>query len=190
MKLSVSVPDELWDRARTAVTEDSPSAVIQAALRRLVDEGPARPAYSQAPVLDSELAQQRAATSARLQAEVRELYQLGYRNGIELASKLNWSKLSWIAKTGGIAASKSTVEMVHEFQNGNRAGLTKDDKPLIDPDLLVDYFGSYADMCGGGWTPADVTVEGTDRALRDVRAQVMASGPEVTADQSDHPSTE
>jgi hypothetical protein len=42
----------------------------------------------------------------------------------------------------------------------------------------------------GGDVKTDVTIEGIDRAVRDVFAQVTTTGQERTAHQSDHPSTD
>src|ERR1035437_9251873 len=189
MKLSASVPDEWWDRARAVVTEDSPSAVIQAALRQLVGSGPSRPAYAQVPHIDAELAQQLAATRARLQDEVRDLYQRSYRQGLELAGELNWNELSVIAEKGGLATCKAVVDFDHNIQIGRAA--PEGARPLIEPRILIRYFGAYADYTGSTpWNPSDVAIQGIDRALRDVLAEVTATGDEVAATQSDQPSAQ
>ena len=167
MKFSISVPDELWESARSVVAGDSPSAVVQEALRRLTSEHAGGPSYAETPAMDEELAASLATTRQRLLEEARELYQSGYRSGVELAGRLSWGELSWIVGQGVLEASKSVSQTAYDIHMGGK--LPPSACPMIEPKLLGEYTGSHADFTGTvNWTPGRVAIEGMDRALRDV----------------------
>ncbi|MGH3830078.1 MAG: hypothetical protein ACRDRS_06430 [Pseudonocardiaceae bacterium] len=166
MKFSISVPDELWESARAVITADSPSAVVQEALRRLSSEDVGSPSYAQPPVMEDELAAALAATRERLLEEARSLYQDGYRRGVTLAGELDWWQLSKIVAAGVVAVAKSIAQQGFDVLTGR---IPPEASPWIEAKLLAKYVGNHADYTGSvPWTPSPVTVEGMDRALRDV----------------------
>ena len=75
VKLSVSVPDDLWDRARAVGGDQSPSHLVQSALRRLVADASKAPGYSTEPPADAAEALQ--AASAKYAAEARNAFEIG-----------------------------------------------------------------------------------------------------------------
>jgi hypothetical protein len=171
MKLSVSVPDDLWVLAKRRVDDDSPSAVVQAALTAFGGGGPGTD-YAVRPTMDEPLAADIEAARSRLVAEARDLFQQGYRGGVELAGRLNFHQLDYIVRRGAVDAAKSMAGMAWDIDMGRAP---EGAKPLIDPNVLLGYLGSYADYTGGEFeTPTRPTVEGIDRALADVWERVNA----------------
>lgn len=175
MKLSVSVPDDLWKAARTVIGSDSPSEVVQEALRRAARAGVG---YTAPPALPTELQDTLIRTQERLREEVRGLYEGGYRRGVELASNLTWQQLSWLARLGLVAGAEACRDVATRIAAESRrgaSGLPPDARPMIDPAALVEDAGRHADPTHHiDWTPMAETVEGIDRALRDVRDQVRS----------------
>lgn len=92
MKLSVSVPDELWARACAAAQSSSPSEVVQAGLRRFValeDPSHWRP--------DSEAGLQAGAIADGLREEAEAHFRKGYETGLALAEEADWKLLDLAA---------------------------------------------------------------------------------------------
>lgn len=87
-KLSVSVPDELWERAQVAEPQLGPSQLVQTALQRLVARADHRPSFARSRPADSNDLVQRA--KQRLAHTARERYEHGYRTGAEFAGSLPW----------------------------------------------------------------------------------------------------
>lgn len=175
MKMSVSVPDELWEAARSAVDgRDSPSAVVQEGLSRLVEvEGRAKP-YAAKPAMEGEVAAQAAAARARLLAGARELYQKGYREGIKIATELTVQQLQMLVRVGVAKATENAVEAVRLDQRyPDPGGRVKE--PLMPLGMLVGYLGSIADPRDvTDWAPNELLLEGMDQAFRDLWDDVRA----------------
>jgi hypothetical protein len=96
MKLSVSVPDDLWDEARSlAADAGSSSAVVQEALRRWVVQQRQRPAYATGPP-DEVLDDLREAHD-RLVQEAKAEFQHGYTQGVQCARRLPWEAIESLA---------------------------------------------------------------------------------------------
>lgn len=168
MKLSVSVPDELWEQACRRVDYDSPSAVVQAALSRFVGDTGGNVDYAVRPDSAGELARALSAARAHIINDARELYQRGYRDGVKLAAELSFGQLAYIVRVGAKKAAQSQARLKIEIETG-LAYVPEGSQPLIEPRVLIDYLGSYADYTGGEFhTPAPPTIEGLDRALADV----------------------
>jgi hypothetical protein len=171
MKLSVSVPDDLWEEARRRVDHDSPSAVVQTALSRLVATKAATD-YQVRPVSD-EIRAALDAARARVVADAQEMFQTGYRQGLEFAARLGFRELEWIVRVGGPAAAK--VAMM--------AGPNPAEEPPIRAGLLMKYYGSYADPLDRvEWAPDRPTTEGIDAALHDVWQLVTETGDLTSGD--------
>jgi hypothetical protein len=194
MKLSVSVPDDLWEKAVRQAVGESPSGIIQKALSQFVGSS-ARSEYAVRPPLDTALAKELRAARAQIIDSAREMYQSGYRDGISLAKELGFSELAYIVEQGSLKAARTMAKFASEIAVGHSVA-PPGARPLIEPSILVPYLGSYADFTHGGveWTPTAPTVEGIDRALADVWEQVNspvdggedARQPHVVSAKADH----
>lgn len=91
-KLSVSVPDELWEEARAAAKGMGPSELVQDALRRMV--GDRQLPYSGAPPADDKRLRR---IHALKRAEVDELFRSGYEDGLRTAETYEWEFLDLAA---------------------------------------------------------------------------------------------
>ena len=91
VKISASVPDELWGLAQARSRLDSPSAIVQEALRRAYST-PAGPNVDSAVAGRSSQARV-AAIRDRLRRQVQELWERGYAAGLDLAEALSWEAL-------------------------------------------------------------------------------------------------
>jgi len=164
MKISVSVPDDLWGRACAAVGDESPSAVVQKALGRLIGPGGSRAEYAVRPELSDDLAAAITAARERLLADAKALYQDGYRQGVTLAGELNYRQLEYIVRVGSKRAARDQASVKLDEELGRTPH-----SPLIEPRQLIDYLGDHADYTGSGFpTPEQPTIDGIDQALADV----------------------
>ena len=93
LRLSLSVPDALWLRVCEAYPATPPSRLVQAALDWLVAE--AETGYSAGPPAGA--GEPLRQLSQRLRDEARELYEAGYRTGLQLADVLEWWALEPLA---------------------------------------------------------------------------------------------
>ena len=175
MKISASVPDDLWDAAREAANAGSPSAVVQTALIQLVDRHEQGRAYAEPPELVGELGAIRDAARARLVADGRALFQQGYEQGVRLAADFTWMQLDYMVDRGARGAAVECSRFVGE-QELTPGKHPEGARPVVDPQVLVPYFGSFADWTGSvPWEPHQVTIEGTDRALRDLWSDIRSA---------------
>jgi hypothetical protein len=92
-KLSVYVPDDLWDQARKGAPGPSTSQLVQDGLRYLTQrrQRPIFEAPETAPEVMEELRES-------LSAKAIASYQAGYKKGKAAASKLNWETLDLVAQ--------------------------------------------------------------------------------------------
>lgn len=176
MKLSISIPDELWDSARQVLhTHTSASAIVQEALRRAVAEGTTRPEYADA-VRDAETSTAIAEVRSRLVEEARMTYQSGYRSGIALAQQLSWQQIDWITKAP--VDIRARAKEVHDFTQKQMVDpdYIPAGTPFVDPDLLGEYLGTLAHPLLE-WNPEPVAIEGITAALTDIRTSVESNPP-------------
>jgi hypothetical protein len=95
VKLSVSVPDELWERAQRALGEEGPSQIVQEALRRLTGPDAAASSFSdlfEDSVSDSGQSRIERIRDRMLQ-QAQETWQRGYDDGLALAEQVSWDAL-------------------------------------------------------------------------------------------------
>jgi hypothetical protein len=100
MKLSVSVPDELWEEARSIATDsESSSAVIQEGLRRWVTQTRSGPGYATSAPEDvlGDLQEAR----ERLAREARTEFAHGYGQAVQCARRLPWWAIENLADHHG-----------------------------------------------------------------------------------------
>jgi hypothetical protein len=95
VKLSVSVPDELWDEARSLAQDSTTSAVVQEALRRWVNQ--ARPAPQYAEGLPDDVVAALRDTQNRLGQEAQMESKRGYVYGVQCAQRLPWWAIESLA---------------------------------------------------------------------------------------------
>lgn len=152
--------------------DPSPSAVIQAALTQFVGNS-AQSQYAVRPPLDEALAAEVEAARMQIVESARQMYQSGYREGIELARSLSFSQMDYIVREGALKAAQTMAKFATEIAM-EIADTPPGARPLIEPTILLPFLGSYADSSDGRveWTPIPPTIEGIDRALADVWEQV------------------
>ena len=93
MRLSFSVPDALWLRARETYPIFGDSRLVQIAMECLVADS--RPNYLDGPV--PEAADRLRQLQARLSREARSAFEAGYDAGLELAEVLDWPAFDALA---------------------------------------------------------------------------------------------
>jgi hypothetical protein len=95
MKLSVSVPDELWNEARSLAQDSTTSAVVQEALRRWVNQAHPKPQYVEG--LPEDVLAALRETRGRLGEEAHMESKRGYVYGVETAQRLPWWAIESLA---------------------------------------------------------------------------------------------
>src|SRR5260221_6251481 len=92
MKSTIYVPDDLWAKAKElAPTDTNPSQLVRTALAEWVDAiAPRRLEAFEAPV-DEELFDNLIFVGENLRREAQAVYGRGYKAGVTVAEKLNWS---------------------------------------------------------------------------------------------------
>jgi hypothetical protein len=93
MRLSLSVPDALWLRARETCPATPPSRLVQGALERLLAD--AETGYVPGPPAGAGERLQN--LEQRLRGEARQAFEEGYATGLELADVLEWWALERLA---------------------------------------------------------------------------------------------
>lgn len=177
MKLSVSVPDELWSRAASLSSTTSPSAVVQTALEAWLADESLTGGYKVRPALHGKQEDALAETLARLAAEATASFQTGYQVGLELAGTLKLPQVSWLVKHGVVEAARMTAEI--EGDIAMQRGPQNAYGAIVGEHALRAAVGSLADFTGGdGYIPEVEFLEGVDMALRDVHRQALAGQAE------------
>jgi len=97
-KLSLYIPDDLWNRARAVDPALNQSQVAQRALRHWIDAQEARPPAAFEPPPDA--APPSEGLVRRFANEARDQYQAAYRAAMELAERLSWRSLDDLASRG------------------------------------------------------------------------------------------
>jgi hypothetical protein len=93
MRLSFSVPDALWLRARETYPMFGDSRLVQVAMECLISDS--RPDYLEGPPPES--ADRLRGLQARLSREARSAFGAGYDAGLDLADVLDWWTLDQLA---------------------------------------------------------------------------------------------
>lgn len=93
MRLSFSVPDALWLRARETYRIFGDSRLVQVAMECLISDS--RPNYLEGPPPES--ADRLRGLQARLSREARSAFEAGYDAGLDLADVLDWWTLDRLA---------------------------------------------------------------------------------------------
>jgi hypothetical protein len=163
MRLSLSVPDALWLRARETCPATPPSRMVQSALERLladVDTGyvAGPPAGADGRIQELE---------RRLRSEARQAFEEGYATGLELADVLEWWALERLAaadwRLEGLTRSGDASGAVLDELRGR---LAESDRPAAR--RLADEL----DPGGGDVRRAATFAGGLLAALRDCAVDV------------------
>ena len=157
MKLSVSVPDDLWERV--GGPRASPSQLIQTALQRMLETELARPPFVDAlPDVSEELFEARAV----LVVQARASFESGYRHAVSAAKEIPWSALNELDNVRWDLA-----EWLEEWQPGPPDFQLDDDAARwLRP--LGEHLGQMADP-SRDWRPGDRTyLRGFTQGLHDV----------------------
>lgn len=93
MRLSLSVPDALWLRARETYPIFGDSRLVQAAIECMIADS--RPNYLEGP--PPEAADRIRRLQTRLTSEARSAFNAGYDSGLALAEVVDWSILEQLA---------------------------------------------------------------------------------------------
>lgn len=181
MKLNVSVPDELWQSAREATKEESPSAIVQLVLRSWVERQHATSSYRRRPDLSDDLKMKQREATERIEQMLQAQYAGGYAAGIELATQLEPEQLVYLTG-GGVVEAANFARDVEERRAMADNGMMRADpflegvEPIVSAKVLAPLLGSYAAfVMKYEWRPTTATVEGIDQALRDIYESAASS---------------
>jgi len=122
-RLSVYVPDELLEQAKTLEDSENTSQLIQRGLQRLVEEQTRTPSYARRPRRSNE---QIVEIRNRLLTEAREDYELGYALALEASSAMSLHVINAL-----VAANFDLAKWLEPFKNGLRYELMED-KGLVE----------------------------------------------------------
>ena len=176
MKLSVSVPDELWEEARSiAADSESSSAVIQEGLRRWVMQTRGGPRYATSAPEDvlGDLQEAR----ERLAREARAEFGHGYAQGVQSARRLPWWAIEDLADRHGFRVrewAKAWANAAVELDMTRSSPLSKEDEAA-----LIDAWLKSPRRRPFDWSGVDADVQATDAVPGPyvvVRALVPALG--------------
>ncbi len=155
MRFTVSVPDELWASAVEAAHASSPSAVVQMALRRLVDDRPAEQR------LAPDLATRRRAhiLGKTLASAARQDFAQGYEGGLDFAKRAAYSDIEalhlaqynlerWMGKT-----SRRFIDLIDIDEDDERSEMRYQRDVLNELGAIAyRYTGVDARQVPGAWS--------------------------------------
>lgn len=183
MKLSVSVPDDLWDQARDRSSDEvagAPSALVQEALRSYVSaSAPESPRLKvvrpQGQDRNYKQALLKLAAQARLEAEK------GYVAGVTLAEQLDWHDLEQLAEhyrfdveawARSYRAAAERYDMRNQGIKIEPMNEARPREPLMRQLMVtLGNFASPHDM--ESWIPAPTYLRGLRQALAEVWQDAM-----------------
>jgi hypothetical protein len=162
-KLSVYVPDELWERVKETASGEKPknSQLVQMALEQMVNDREAeRASYFLNALLDQD---RLSAVVEKLRAGARAEFEEGYEGGLHLAEALDFADLRAIVNAGGLGGDG--IEYLYEFSD--------DDAPGAWGRRYGAVFGYAGDE---DWdTPGEAWRAGAEKAIADVWQALRAS---------------
>jgi hypothetical protein len=163
MKLSVSVPDQLWDEARSLAQNSTTSAVVQEALRRWVDQ--TRPAGRHAEGLPEDVLAALHETQERLGQEAHMESKRGYVYGVQCAQRLPW----WAIEN---LADRYRFDVKKWAANWSRAAVELDmAQPSVDPQEVEQAIAAWQRGPGPrlfDWTDVDAAIRAEAEGSKDV----------------------
>jgi hypothetical protein len=176
MKLSVSVPDDLWERAHTP--GDSPSATVQRALRVLCESLPSEEnplpraaGYYEIPGVDGGRAYAMEVLGG-LAKDAEGQRGNGYSIGIEVVRKAGWQVLDLLP--GEDALLRVLSDWQYAGVDGLETWVPEEDALEVLEEALADGLGGYSDEIALGRgvpIPSSIAL-GIVQAIGDVQATV------------------
>ncbi len=176
MKLSVSIPDDLWDEARALGKDLNPSHLVQEGLRRWVEEAARKPGFSVDRPEDIEADFETA--RARFAEEARAEFERAYRKAVQVAAKLPWREIEFLAehyKFNVERWAKATRESALMAMEGR---IPKEWAPKDETvRAMIDGLGGLAHPVGDEmWQPSPTYLKGFTQGMRDLWTTVMEGG--------------
>jgi post-segregation antitoxin (ccd killing protein) len=188
MKLSISVPDQLWERAKELRPELNGSHLVQTALERMVEASANAGLLTTRPER-TEAAFERART--RIAAEARAQFEEGYAAGLEAAEQLpiscieslaTWRNFNVEAWAGGFALQQVRVDMgdAHPDEAPGKEIIETLGKGLGD--IITPFFDDT-------FTPSVAYLRGYSQAMRDLWNDVYegTTNPELVLEMDGAP---
>ena len=170
MKMSISVPDDLW--RRVAAPGESPSAVVQRALEALRPEQKTEvhrraPAELLPELLDTELSD----AVDRLRHEMNEIRNAGYRAAVTLARSYHWRFFDGLPSTERAVVQLCGIDETELYSTvlsaAREAGATSTGQLTHGGRVLDDEL------------PLDSFVEGFAAGLLDMKDRVRRANSEA-----------
>jgi hypothetical protein len=173
-KMSVYVPDELWEQVRESAPDGNASQLVQRALKALVVRAP-RTAYSQQP--PEPAAASAKAITERLIEEAREEWVRGYTAAIEWSIKHGtWQRLQLFAREG--FNLDKWIAFISSIWLDGGTQMQVPDEMREEQVALANALGSKADPWGIiEWDSSATFCEGFAKALSDLCRSVENGEP-------------
>jgi len=172
MKLSISVPEPLWEEARVFHPELNPSRLVQTALEAMAHAERTSTLGERPAEVDEAFAVAR----DRFIQQAHGRFQRGYAAAVELAAHVDW----WVLES--LARDKFDVQ---QWTDGLLQDLNNAMAGLIPRDWIKDYpfgalikaLGSLVDPSGEGWKPDAAYLRGFAQAMRALWTEVFERTP-------------
>jgi hypothetical protein len=185
MKLSVSVPDDLWDQARGQAPTDiasAPSALVQEALRAYVTaNAPEAPRLRVPRPEGHQVTFERA--RSKLAQQARQEAEKGYVAGLAIAEHLEWHDIESLAERYRF----DVAEWAKSYRDADeRAAMRKSGmqiEPMHEatprPNLMRHLIVNLGDLAAfasqAEWDPAPTYLRGVRQALAEMYQEAMAA---------------
>jgi post-segregation antitoxin (ccd killing protein) len=184
VKLSISVPEQLWEEARAYRPDLSPSHLVQTSLEALAHAERTSTLAERPAQVDEAFA----AARDRFIQQAHERYHCGYAAAVDLASQVDWWVVESLARDN-FDVPKWANGFVTETLNAAIGLIPKDWGP--GPAVLgamIKALGNLADPSGEGWAPDAAYLRGFTQAMRALWTEVFERTPSglldhVTEDQ-------
>ena len=173
-KMSIYIPDDLWEQVRESAPDGNASQLVQRALKSLVVRQP-RTAYSQDPPAPA--AASAKAITERLIEEAREEWARGYSAAIEWSTKHGtWDRLQLFAREG--FNLDKWISFITSIWKADGRQMQSPEEMSEDAVALANALGSKAEPWGIlEWDSSATFCEGFAKALSDLWRSVENGDP-------------
>lgn len=185
MKLSVSVPDDLWELAQSSAPEESsPSALVQEALRHWTTGNSVLPGVAaQRPAEYDKAFEQ---LQARMAAEAQAEAQRGYVAALSVAERLEWRQLDDLAERYKFDVAKwanawrKAAEEADYAKAGLSTGWGEREWSEANTQLLQSLMTALGNLASPHdmkeWVPSPTYIRGFRQALLELWRRITAGG--------------